>query len=30
LGVTKVIEDGYRLNDAFDCLLAECGDTGCS
>lgn len=30
VGVTEAIEDGYRLNDAFDCLLAECGDTGCS
>jgi hypothetical protein len=30
VGVTEVIVDGYRLNDAFDCLLAECGDTGCS
>jgi hypothetical protein len=27
--VTKVIKDGYCLNDAFDCLLAKCSDTGC-
>ena len=29
VGVTKVIKDGYCLNDAFDCLLAECSDTRC-
>ena len=29
VGVTEVIKDGYCLNDAFDCLLAECSDTGC-
>jgi len=27
VGVTEVIKDGYCLNDAFDCLLAECSDT---
>ena len=25
----KVIKDGYRLNNAFDGLLAKCSDTGC-